>query len=350
MNPVTIYWIVFIVLFIVVFLIDLYVTDHRKGQLTVKTSLKWTALWISIALLFGVSLYFFFPQNPDSAVKTGPVMMTKFISGYLTEYSLSVDNLFVFIMIFSMMAVSAKNQPRLLKLGILISIVLRILFILVGMELVEQFHWIIYIFGAILIWTAYKMAFTKEDDQVDPTKNILYKGASKLFPLDPDKDPHKFIHKIDGKWHITSILLVLLVLGSTDVLFAVDSIPAIIGVIKEGATNILTPEEENFIAITSNVFAVMGLISLFFALKGIIGLFRFLKHGVSFILFFIGAKMLVSAIPEVGKFFSMHSWVSLVVIVSTLTLSILLSMVISEKKEIKELQEEVETLKDDILD
>lgn len=350
MNPVTIYWIVFIALFIVVFLIDFYVTDHRKGQLTVKTSLKWTALWISIALLFGVSLYFFFPQNPDSAVKTGPVMMTKFISGYLTEYSLSVDNLFVFIMIFSMMAVSAKNQPRLLKLGILISIVLRILFILVGMELVEQFHWIIYIFGAILIWTAYKMAFTKEDDQVDPTKNILYKGASKLFPVDPDKDPHKFIHKINGKWHITSILLVLLVLGSTDVLFAVDSIPAIIGVIKEGATNILTPGEENFIAITSNVFAVMGLISLFFALKGIIGLFRFLKHGVSFILFFIGAKMLVSAIPAIGKFFSMHSWVSLVVIVSTLTLSILLSMVISEKKEINELKEEVETLKDDILD
>ncbi len=350
MSPVTIYWIVFIGLFIGVFVIDLYVTDHRKGQLTVKTSLKWTALWISIALLFGVSLYFFFPQNPDSAVKTAPVMMMKFISGYLTEYSLSVDNLFVFIMIFSMMAVSAKNQPRLLKLGILISIVLRILFILVGMELVEKFHWIIYIFGAILIWTAYKMAFTKEDDQVDPTKNFLYKGASKLFPLDPDKDPHKFIHKIDGKWHITSILLVLLVLGSTDVLFAVDSIPAIIGVIKEGATNILTPEEENFIAITSNVFAVMGLISLFFALKGIIGLFRFLKHGVSFILFFIGAKMLVSAIPEVGKFFSMHSWVSLVVIVSTLTLSILLSMVISEKKEINELKEEVETLKDDILD
>jgi len=350
MNPVTIYWIVFIVLFIVVFVIDLYVTDHRKGQLTVKTSLKWTALWISIALLFGVSLYFFFPQNPDSTVKTAPVMMMKFISGYLTEYSLSVDNLFVFIMIFSMMAVSTKNQPRLLKLGILISIVLRILFILVGMELVEKFHWIIYIFGAILIWTAYKMAFTKEDDQVDPAKNFLYKGASKLFPLDPDKDPHKFIHKINGKWHITSILLVLLVLGSTDVLFAVDSIPAIIGVIKEGATNILTPEEENFIAITSNVFAVMGLISLFFALKGIIGLFRFLKHGVSFILLFIGLKMLVSAIPAVGKFFSTHSWVSLVVIVSTLTLSILLSMVISEKKEIKELKEEVETLKDDILD
>ncbi|HNZ41788.1 MAG TPA: TerC/Alx family metal homeostasis membrane protein [Bacteroidales bacterium] len=349
MDPVMIYWIVFIGLFITVFIIDLYVTDHRKGALTVKTSLKWTGLWISIALLFGVSLYFFFPQNPDSAVKTAPVMMTKFIAGYLTEYSLSVDNLFVFIMIFSMMAVSQKNQPRLLKLGILISIALRILFILVGMELVEKFHWIIYVFGVILIWTAYKMAFSKEDDQVDPSKNILFKGASKLFPVDPDKDPHKFFNKINGKWHITSIFLVLLVIGSTDVLFAVDSIPAIIGVIKEGATNILTPEEENFIAITSNVFAVMGLISLFFALKGIIGLFRFLKHGVSFILLFIGAKMLLSAIPAVMGFFSNHSWVSLVVIIATLTLSILLSMLISEKKEIDQLKDEVDDLKENIL-
>ncbi|HNX06153.1 MAG TPA: TerC/Alx family metal homeostasis membrane protein [Bacteroidales bacterium] len=349
MDAVMIYWIVFIGLFITVFVIDLYVTDHRKGTLSVKTSLKWTGLWISLALLFGLSLYFFFPQNPDSAVKTAPVMMTKFIAGYLTEYSLSVDNLFVFIMIFSMMAVSQKNQPRLLKLGILISIVLRILFILVGMELVEKFHWIIYVFGVILVWTAYKMAFSKEDEQVDPSKNILYKGASKLFPVDPDKDPHKFVHKINGKWHITSILLVLLVIGSTDVLFAVDSIPAIIGVIKEGATNILTPEEENFIAITSNVFAVMGLISLFFALKGIIGLFRFLKHGVSFILLFIGAKMLLSAIPAVQRFFSNHSWVSLVVIIATLTLSILLSILISEKKEIDELKEEVDDLKENIL-
>lgn len=349
MDAVMIYWIVFIGLFITVFVIDLYVTDHRKGTLSVKTSLKWTGLWISLALLFGLSLYFFFPQNPDSAVKTAPVMMTKFIAGYLTEYSLSVDNLFVFIMIFSMMAVSQKNQPRLLKLGILISIVLRILFILVGMELVEKFHWIIYVFGVILVWTAYKMAFSKEDEQVDPSKNILYKGASKLFPVDPDKDPHKFVHKINGKWHITSILLVLLVIGSTDVLFAVDSIPAIIGVIKEGATNILTPEEENFIAITSNVFAVMGLISLFFALKGIIGLFRFLKHGVSFILLFIGAKMLLSAIPAVQRFFSNHSWVSLVVIIATLTLSILLSILISEKKEIDELKDEVDDLKENIL-
>ena len=140
-------------------------------------------------------------------------------------------------------------------------------------------------------------------------------------------------------------LLVLLVIGSTDVLFAVDSIPAIIGVIKEGASGVLTLSEENFLAITSNVFAVMGLISLFFALKGIMGMFRFLKHGVSFILFFIGAKMLLGFFHPIAAFFASHSWLSLVVIISTLTLSILLSIVISDKKEIEELQEKVEDYK-----
>jgi len=344
MNPITIYWIVFIAIYFIVFFIDMYVTDHRKGSMTVKTSLRWTALWISIALLFGISLFFFFPQNAESIGNTAHTMGIKFISGFLTEYSLSVDNLFVFIMIFSLMGVHEKNQPRLLKMGILLSIVLRILFILVGMELVEKFHWIIYIFGIILLWTSYKMAFTNDEDQVDPSSNFLYKGASKLFPIDPDKDSHKFMHKLNGKWHITATFLVFLVIGSTDILFAVDSIPAIIGVIKEGASNVLTLDEENFLAITSNVFAVMGLISLFFALKGIMGMFRFLKHGVSFILFFIGAKMLLIAIPAVEKFFSSNSWVSLTVIVSTLTLSILLSLIISEEKKIETLEKEVEEL------
>lgn len=348
MDVMTLFWLAFITLFFVVFFIDMYVTNHRKGGMKVATALRWTGLWISLALAFGAAIYFFFPQNPDSAVSTSSAMMFKFISGYLTEYSLSVDNLFVFIMIFSLMAVHEKNQPRLLKLGILLSIVLRILFIIAGMELVQQFHWIIYVFGLILIWTAYKMAFAGEDDHVDPKGNILYRSASRLFPIDPDKDSPRFLHKINGKWHITSVFLVFLVIGSTDVLFAVDSIPAIIGVIKEGASHVLTPREEDFIAITSNVFAVMGLVSLFFALKGIMGMFRFLKHGVSFILFFIGAKMLLSSVHAVEEFFSNHTWVSLVVIISTLAFSILLSLVIAEKKEIEHLQEELEELEETV--
>jgi tellurite resistance protein TerC len=345
MNPLTLFWLAFILIFFVVFFIDMYATDHRKGEISVKTSLRWTALWISIALSFGVAIYFFFPQNPDSATKTSSTMMFKFISGYLTEYSLSIDNLFVFIMIFSLMAVHPNNQPKLLKLGILLSIVLRILFIVAGMELVQRFHWIIYVFGVILLWTAYKMAFTDEEDQVDPKGNILYRTASKFFPIDPDKDAPNFFHKINGKWHITSVFLVFLVIGSTDVLFAVDSIPAIIGVIKEGAINVLTPQEEDFIAITSNVFAVMGLVSLFFALKGIMGMFRFLKHGVSFILFFIGMKMLLSSIHVVGEFFSKYSWASLLVILVTLVVAILLSVVIAEKEMIEDLQEDLEKAK-----
>lgn len=348
-NLHVVFWASFILIYIIVFAIDMYATGHRNGMISVKTALRWTALWITIAILYGVSILLFYPQNMeagmDPSISTKSIMFSKFIAGYFTEYSLSVDNLFVFIMIFSLMGVSEKNQPRLLKLGILLSIVLRILFILVGMSLVQQFGWIIYIFGAILLWTAYKMAFTAEDDQVDPQNNFLYKFGSKLFPVDPDLDHPHFFSKINGKRHITMVALVFLVIGSTDVLFAVDSIPAIIGVIADGAKNILTSEEENFIAITSNVFAVMGLVSLFFALKGIMGLFRFLKHGVSFILFFIAVKMLFSWWEPVENLFKQHSWVSLAVIIGTLLISILLSIIFKEKEDIEDLQKEIDDLK-----
>jgi tellurite resistance protein TerC len=332
MNATVVYWIAIMAIFIIVYGIDLYVTSHRKEEITVKTALSWSAVWISVALAFGASFYFLIPQNQGSSLPTGPVLMTKFISGYLTEYSLSVDNLFVFILIFSMMGIQPSNQPKLLKLGILISVLLRILFILAGMGLVEKFHWIIYLFGLILIWTAYKMAFTKEDENVNPKSNILYKGASKLFPIDPDLHSPHFFTRINGKLHLTNIFLALLVIGSTDILFAVDSIPAIIGVIKEGVNGVLTLSEENFLAISSNLFAVMGLISLFFALKGIMGMFRYLKTGVSFILLFIGMKMLFSSVDAVADFFARHSWCSLAVIVATLLISILLSVLIAKSE------------------
>ncbi len=331
MNTHLIFWLSFIVLYLIVFGIDFYVTSHRKGDLNVSTALKWTGLWIGLALAYGFAILLFYPQNAGSTVNTSTQIFFKFIAGYLTEYSLSIDNLFVFIMIFSLMGVHPKNQPKLLKLGILLSIVLRVLFILVGMELVQRFHWIIYVFGVILVWTAYKMHFTNEDEQIHPENNILFKIASKMFPVDPDAHTSHFFRTINGKFHITNLSLVFLVIGSTDVLFAVDSIPAIIGVIKEGAVNTLTLEEENFIAITSNVFAVMGLVSLFFALKGIMGMFRFLKHGVSFILLFIGLKMLLGSIHPVEEFFKNHSWVSLGVIIVTLIVSVLVSVFVKEE-------------------
>jgi tellurite resistance protein TerC len=348
MEPITWWWIAFIAIFLVVYFVDMFVTGHRKGEISVKTSLSWTGVWISIALLFGAAIYFFFPQNAGSDVNTAHEMGMKFIAGYLTEYSLSVDNLFVFIMIFSMMAIASHNQPKLLKMGILISIVLRILFILVGMALVQKFEWVIYIFGAILVYTAVKMAFSSEEDQVDPKSNILYKGASKLFPIYPDEHSPKYFVKEGGKFFVTVIFLCLLVIGSTDVLFAVDSIPAIIGVIAEGEQGILSAGEENFLAVSSNVFAVMGLVSLFFALKGIMKMFRFLKHGVCFILLFIGVKMLLGFFHPVAEFFHEHSWVSLAVIIFTLAFSIILSMLISDEKKIVELREKVAEEKKEI--
>jgi tellurite resistance protein TerC len=316
--------------------------------LSVKTSLKWTALWITIALLFGAAIFLFFPQNPESSVKTSSVMMVKFISGYFTEYSLSVDNLFVFIMIFSLMSVPESVQPFHLKIGILLSIVLRIMFIVGGMTLVQHFSWIMYVFGAVLLWTAIKMAFTDGEEHVDPKTNFLYRTAARMFPIDWNMHATSFFTHINGKRHITPLFLVFLVIGSTNVLFAVDSIPAIIGIINEGSKGVISNADQNFLAVASNTFAVMGLVSLFFALKGVMKMFRYLQHGVSFILFFIGAKMVLAAVPAIDRFFSRYSWISLAVILATLAFAILLSLVIAEKKEIEELKEEVRELEHEV--
>ena len=323
------FWAAFLALFLAVFVIDMYVTGRRKRSLTPRAALRWTALWIGVALAYAAAIYLLYPQSPGSPARTGTQVMLKFVSGYLTEYSLSVDNLFVFLMIFSMMGVSERLQPALLKAGILLSIVLRIAFIAAGMGIVQRFHWVMYGFGAILLWTAYKMAFTNDEEETDPRHNLLYRAASRWLPVDPDPDAPRFFSRIDGRLHVTAMFLVFLVIGSTDVLFAVDSIPAIIGVIREGAGNVLSPRDESFVAVTSNVFAVMGLVSLFFALRGIMEMFRYLKAGVSVILFFIGAKMTLGFLPAVQEFFALHSWVSLAVVVTTLAASIGLSMIIA---------------------
>jgi tellurite resistance protein TerC len=337
-----IFWVAFIVIYLVAFVIDMYVTNHHKGETSVKSALRWTGFWILLAVAYGVAIYFFYPAETvisggKEIVHSGFETFRTFFTGYLTEYALSVDNLFVFIIIFSLMGVSSANQPRLLKLSVLLTVVLRIAFICAGIGLIQKFNWIMYVFGAVLLYTAIKIAFTNEEDQVNPEKNLFYRIAAKMFPIDSDLDSPHFFTRLNGKRHITMGFLVFLVIGTTNVVFAFDSIPAIFGII-----NGFSLTDQNFIAITSNVFAVMGLVSLYFALNGIMGYFRFLKQGVSFILFFIALKMLMGWYQPVKDVFEEQSWISLAVIFGALILSILLSIVIKEKEDIDVLKDVVD--------
>jgi len=308
MNSLTLLWIIFWVVFVAVSALDFFVITHRHNAIGVKSALRWTGLWISVALGFAVLTYFLHPRGSEVA--------TLFVAGYLTEYSLSVDNLFVFILIFSLMGVKEVAQPKLIKLGIYLSIFLRIIFILFGIALVQRFHWLLYIFGALLIWTAWKMVSADEDEQVHPEKNILHRIASRLFPVHAeDQSTTRLFTKFEGRRCITPLFLVFLVIGSTDVLFAIDSIPAIMGI-----------SQDPFVVLTSNIFAVLGLNSLFFAIRGVMTLFKFLKHGVSVILFFIGAKMIAGIHHPIDDWFKAHTSVSLLVIGTVLAVSIILSI------------------------
>ena len=308
MTPIILLWMLFWSVFIGVSALDYFLITHRKTAIDVKSALRWTGLWIAVGLGFSVAIYYLHPN--------GPRVFTEYISGYLTEYSLSVDNLFVFILIFSLMGVKEVAQPKLIKLGIYLSIALRILFILFGIALIDRFHWLIYFFGGLLVWTAWKMIATEGDEQVHPDKNLLYRVASYLLPVHAeDQSTTRLFTRFEGKRCITPLFLVFLVIGSTDVLFAVDSIPAIMGI-----------SQDPFVVLTSNVFAVLGLNSLFFAIRGFMGMFKFLKHGVSIILFFIGAKMIAGIYHPVEVWFKEVPYVALLVIITVLAASIALSV------------------------
>lgn len=282
-------------------MIDLYVTDHRRGKITLKASLIWSGIWIITALLFNVFLYFYLEDGHQKAIE--------FLTGYIIEKSLSVDNLFVFLMIFSVMNVKAEHQPHILKWGILGAIFFRIIFILAGVALINIFHPIIYVFGALLIYAAYKMAFGS-DEKIDVENNWLIKIFVKYFKLKTDYDGRKFFIKENDKTYITTMFLTLLLIESSDIVFAIDSIPAIIAITRD-----------TFIIISSNIFAILGLRALYFALAGLVDLFKYLKYGVALLLFYVGIKMLIS------DFYKIPTEISLIIIITILTASILLSLI-----------------------
>lgn len=299
-----IFWSIFAVVIAIMLYIDLYATDHRKGKIGIRNSLIWSAIWITTALIFNVSLYFFLEDGHTKAVQ--------FFVAYIVEKSLSVDNLFVFLMIFSVMGVSDENQPHVLKWGILTAVILRVLFILAGVALLHYFHPIIYVFGILLFYASYKMAFGS-DEQIDVESNKLILFLKKHFNLLPYDTSRHFIVKKDKKRYITPLFLTLVLIESSDIMFAIDSIPAVLAI-----------SSDPFIAITSNIFAILGLRALYFALAGIVEMFSYLKYGVAIILAYVGVKMLIS------DFYQIPTILSLGVIVVILTFSILLTFIIKK--------------------
>lgn len=242
----------------------------------------------------------------------------EFLTGYVIEYALSVDNIFVIVLIFSAFAVPEKYYHRVLFWGILGAIIMRFIFIFAGAALINQFSWILYVFGAFLIFTGVKMFFSnEEDDKIDTEKHPVVKFASKFFAIHPKYEGNSFFHKINGKKFITPLFLVLLIVEFTDLIFAVDSIPAIFAVTKDA-----------YIVFFSNIFAIMGLRSMFFLLINIIHKFHYLKTGLAFLLTFIGVKMLAHSYLEAWGFTTEHS---LLIILFILTASIVASLVFPKK-------------------
>lgn len=292
-------WGGFIIFIITMLILDLGLFQRKAHEIRIRESLLLTAFWISLALLFNVGVYF--TRGHHSALE--------FLTGYLIEESLSMDNIFVFLLIFTYFKVPAQVQRTVLFWGILGAIILRGVFILAGLALIHQFHWIIYVFGALLVWTGFRM-MTEKDKEFEPERNPVLKLFKRFVPVTSGYEGNKFLVKRDGKLLATPLLVVLIVVETTDLIFAVDSIPAIFAVT-------LDP----FIVYTSNIFAILGLRALYFTLAGMMQKFRYLSYGLSIILTFVGVKMLIS------DFYRIPITLALGVIASILAISILLSLV-----------------------
>jgi tellurite resistance protein TerC len=271
------FWLGFNAVILVLLMVDLLVVGRREGGLSIKGALLMSAFWITLSLGFNAGVYYY--RGTEAALQ--------FLTGYLIEYSLSVDNLFVFLLVFSYFRVPHKYQHKVLFLGIVGALVMRAVMILVGAALIQRFHWIIYVFGAFLVYSGIKMARQDEAD-IEPEANPVVRLVSRLIPVRSEFHGDKFFVKLDGKRYATLLFIVLIVVETTDLVFALDSIPAIFAVTTDP-----------FIVYTSNVFAILGLRSLYFALAGLMNYFHYLKVGLSLILVFVGVKMLLSEVYKI---------------------------------------------------
>ena len=302
-------WIGFTVFVLAMLALDLGVFHRKAHEVSVREALTWTGIWISLALVFNLGVYYWF----------GSERALEFLTGYVIEKALSVDNIFVFIIVFSAFAVPAKLQHRVLFWGILGALVMRAIFIVVGAALLHRFHWVIYIFGAFLIFTGIKLLLQR-NNEVNPERNPLFRLFRRLVPSVSDYREGHFTVVEGGKRYATPLLLVLVAIEVTDLVFAVDSIPAIFAITGDP-----------FLVFTSNVFAILGLRSLYFALAGMIDEFRYLKISLALVLMVVGAKMLTHVWLKalVGQYFNLYL---LAVVLLILAAGVIASLVASRRE------------------
>jgi len=304
MDTPLIFWIIFNAFVLIMLALDLGVFHRKSHEVTVKEALIWTFAWIFLALIFNVIIYFW----------RGQQQALEYFTGYLVEKALSVDNIFVFIMIFTYFQIPAKYQHKVLFWGIIGALIMRVIFIFAGVALLEKFHFTIYIFGALLIFSGIKM-FNHSNSIIDPDKNPVIKFFKKFMPVSDTLHEDKFFTKIDGRRVATPLFLVLILIETTDLIFAVDSIPAILAITRD-----------QFIVYTSNVFAILGLRSLYFALAGVVHRFWLLSYGLAIVLVFVGIKMILI------DFYKIPIEWSLLFIASIITGSIVLSLKLKKNK------------------
>ncbi len=292
------HWIGFIIIILILLIIDLGVFNRKSHVISYKEALIWTAVWIILALIFNLFVYMFYGK--DKAIE--------FFTGYLIEKSLSVDNIFVFVLLFTYFNVNKKYHHRVLFWGILGAIIFRGILIFIGTALIYKFHWIIYIFGGFLVISGIKMGFQK-DNKLEPEKNPVVKLLRKFLPITPRYVKSAFFYRSHGKLYATPLIIVLAVIETTDLIFAFDSIPAILAI-----------SHDPFIVFTSNIFAILGLRALYFAVDKFIDKFTYLKYGLSVILIYIGIKMLIS------ELYKIPTLISLGILIFVLTISVLVSV------------------------
>jgi tellurite resistance protein TerC len=298
MDTPILFWIIFNAFVLLMLALDLGVFHRKAHNVSVKEALVWTIVWVVLALLFNLFLFFRMGRQPA----------LEFFTGYLVEKALSVDNIFVFIMIFSYFRIPAMYQHKVLFWGILGALLMRVIFIFAGVALIEKFHATIYVFGLLLLYTGFKM-FSHGNSQVDPGKNPVLRFFRRIFPVSEDLQGDRFFIRQNGRRMVTPLFLVLLLIEVTDLIFAVDSIPAILAI-----------TQDQFIVYTSNVFAILGLRSLYFALAGVVTRFWLLSYGLAIVLVFVGVKMLLVDLYKIPIEFSL-AFIALV-IASSVILSI----------------------------